>query len=80
MMVSVQSLSFRRVSRLIGAMAASPIEHTSKIKILRSKAQCLTRLRPHIRGANTLDHTNVGALGGTVPHTPAIRTYVYNNV
>ena len=62
MMVSVWSLSFRKVSRLIGAKAASPIEHTSALKILRSKAQCPTRLRLHIHGANTLDHTNVGAL------------------
>ena len=64
MMVLVWSLSFRRVSSLIGAKATSPIEHISALKILRSKAQCPTRLRPHIRGANTLDHTNVGAGGG----------------
>ena len=69
MMVSMRSLSFRRVSRLIEARAMSPIEHTSALKILRPKAQCLTRLRPNIRGVNTLDHTNVGALGGTFPRT-----------
>ena len=45
----------------------SPIEHTSALKILRPKAQCLTRLRPNIRGVNTLDHTNVGALGEPSP-------------
>ena len=67
MMVSVWSSCFRRVSRLIRAKAASPIEHTSALKILRSKAQCPTRLKPHIRGANILDHTNVGALGGDRP-------------
>jgi len=69
MMVSLRSLSFRRVSRLIGAKAVSLIEHTSVLKILRSKVQCPTRLKPRIHGANTLDHTNVGALGGTVPRT-----------
>ena len=68
MMVSVRSLSFRRVSRLIGT--ASPIEHTSALKILRPKTQCPTRLKSHIRGANTLDHTNAGALGGNRPRTP----------
>ena len=67
MMVSVWSLCFRRVSRLIGVKAASPIEHTSALKILRSKAQCPTRLKPYIRGANTLDHTNVGAMRGNRP-------------
>ena len=69
MMVSLRSLSFRRVSRLIGAKAVSLIEHTSVLKILRSRVQCPTRLKPRIHGANTLDHTNVGALGGTVPRT-----------
>ena len=67
MMVLVWSLSFRRVSRLIRAKAMSLTEHTSALKILRSKAQCPTRLKPHICGANILDHTNVGALGGNRP-------------
>ena len=73
MMVSLQFLSFRRVSRLIGAKAASLIEHTSALKILRSKAQCPTRLKPRIHGTNTSDHTNVGVLGGTVPRTPLLK-------
>ena len=69
MMLSLWSLSFRRVSRLIWTKAMSLIEHKSALKVLRSKAQCLRRLKPHIRGTNTLDHTNVGALGGTMPRT-----------
>ena len=72
-MVSLWSLSFGRVLRLIWTKAASPIEHTSALKVLRSKAQCPTRLKSHIRGTNTLDHTNVGALEGTMPRTTSIR-------
>ena len=79
MMVSLQFLSFRRVSRLIGAKAASLIEHTSALKVLMSKAQCPTRLKPRIRGTNTLDHTNVGALGGTIPRTLAPLWFVPGN-
>ena len=79
MMASMRSLSFRRVSRLIWTKTASPIEHTSALKVLRSKAQCPTRLKPRIRGTNTLDHTNVGALGGTIPHTLAPLWFVPGN-
>ena len=51
----------------------SPIEHTSALKILRPKAQCLTRLRPNIRGVNTLDHTNVNL----PPYINTIINYCY---
>ena len=72
MMVSLWSLSFRKVSRLIWTKAASPIEHISALKVLRSKAQCSTRLKLRIHGTHTLDHTNIGALGGTMPCTLSI--------
>ena len=72
-MVSLWSLSFGRAPRLIWAKVVSSIEHTSAHKVLRSKAQCSTRLKPYIHGTNILDLTNTGALGGVVPRTSDIK-------
>ena len=78
-MVSLWSLSFGRVPKLIWAKVVSPIEHTSAHKVLRSRAQCSTRLKPRIRGINTLDLMNIGALGGVVPCTLALPWFVPSN-
>ena len=66
-MVSSWSLSFGRVPRLIWAKAVSPIEHICAHKVLRSKAQCPTRLKSRIRDIRSYEHRS--PRGSLAPYT-----------